>query len=95
MNQANIGELKNNLSRYLDLVRQGQTVRILDRNIPIAQLIPLHRAKGEDDATLEQLERSGVIRRGSGRVDPDLLAKDPPGKASGVLAALLEERNAR
>lgn len=40
MRAVKIGELKNNLSRYLKLVRQGETIRVLDRDEPIAELGP-------------------------------------------------------
>ena len=41
------------------------------------------------------MERKGLIRRGSGRIDREILEVDPPGKPAGVLGALLEEREAR
>ena len=41
MKVANIAEFKNNLSKILALVEQGESVKICKRNIPIAQLIPL------------------------------------------------------
>ncbi len=41
MKVANIAEFKNNLSRFISLVEQGEVVEICKRNIPIAHLIPL------------------------------------------------------
>jgi antitoxin (DNA-binding transcriptional repressor) of toxin-antitoxin stability system len=96
--EAKIGELRNRLSRYLALVRRGEIVRILDRDVPIAQIVPIGRepaagrAQGE---RLAELERKGLIRRGSGRIDREILRSDPPGKPCGVLAALLDEREGR
>ena len=43
MKKARIAELKNNLSRYLEHVRGGGSVLVLDRDRPIAQLAPLTR----------------------------------------------------
>ena len=40
MKQANIGELKNNLSKFISIVEQGETVEIRKRNVPIALLVP-------------------------------------------------------
>jgi antitoxin (DNA-binding transcriptional repressor) of toxin-antitoxin stability system len=98
MTEARIGELKNQLSRYLALVRKGQIVRVLDRDVPIAQIVPISHGRGEQPAGAEALialERKGILRRGSGAIPRDILAKDPPGRATGVLAALLEEREQR
>ena len=44
MKTANIGELKDNLSKFIGFVEKGETVAIHKRNIPIALLIP-HSAK--------------------------------------------------
>ena len=65
MKVANIAELKNNLSRFLALVEQGETVEICKRNIPIAHLIPLRSKKKKN------LTRLGC-GRGSVRVHADL-----------------------
>ena len=37
---TNIAEFKNNLSKYLSLVEQGEEVEICKRNVPIAHLVP-------------------------------------------------------
>jgi prevent-host-death family protein len=97
MKEAKISEVKNQLSRFLALVRKGEVVRILDRNVPVAQIVPIDRpARGSaGPEVLADLERKGLIRRGSGRIPPELLAKDPPGRSAGVLASLLEERRQR
>jgi antitoxin (DNA-binding transcriptional repressor) of toxin-antitoxin stability system len=96
--QAKISQVKNQLSRYLALVRQGETIRILDRDVPIAQIVPIRAASGSggvDAEALAEMERKGLIRRGSGKLDKEILSRDPPGKPSGVLQALLEERDDR
>jgi antitoxin (DNA-binding transcriptional repressor) of toxin-antitoxin stability system len=98
MRQAKIAQLKNQLSRYLALVRQGETIRILDRDVPIAQIVPIRAAAGSGGIEIEalaEMERKGIIRRGSGKLDKEILSRDPPGKPSGVLEALLEERDTR
>ncbi|MBW1800981.1 MAG: type II toxin-antitoxin system Phd/YefM family antitoxin [Deltaproteobacteria bacterium] len=40
MKTANIGELKDNLSKFIGFVEQGEVVEICKRNIPIALLVP-------------------------------------------------------
>ena len=43
MKKAAIAELKDNLARYLERVKDGETVLVVDRNQPIAQIIPLRK----------------------------------------------------
>ena len=98
MREAKISDFKNRLGRYLDLVRKGETIRILDRDRPLAHIVPIGEpTRGHPVGTeaLAEMERKGLIRRGAERVDPQILGKDPPGKPCGVLEALLEERAAR
>ncbi len=95
--KARIAELKNNLSRYLDQVRGGETVLVLDRNQPVARIVPLTergaRIAGHgDEVRLARLERLGVIRRGRGGLPPWLGKRRPPRVRGGVLGALLDER---
>jgi antitoxin (DNA-binding transcriptional repressor) of toxin-antitoxin stability system len=96
MKRAKIGDLKNNLSRYLDYVRSGGSVLVLDRDRPIAQIVPLH-ATGtadaqRDDEHLRRLERLGLIRRGKGGL-PAWFGKRGPYRVHGsVLKDLLDER---
>ncbi|MYE14777.1 MAG: type II toxin-antitoxin system prevent-host-death family antitoxin [Gammaproteobacteria bacterium] len=44
MIRANISELRNGLSAYLRSVRRGESVLILDRDVPIARLTPVEGA---------------------------------------------------
>jgi prevent-host-death family protein len=64
---ASITEAKNNLSKLIKRVRQGESILILDRNVPVARLEPLPPGSREaDEARLLELERQGVIKRGKG-----------------------------
>jgi prevent-host-death family protein len=40
MKTANIGELKNNLSKFIGFVEQGEIVQICKHNVPVAKLVP-------------------------------------------------------
>jgi prevent-host-death family protein len=94
MKKAKIAELKNNLSRYLDHVRGGGSVLVLDREHPVAQIVPLRegeRASRGADGRLARLERRGLIRRGKGGL-PSWLGRRPVKVRGGVLKDLLEER---
>src|SRR5580658_9402869 len=41
MRTVNIGELKNQLSAYLQYVRNGEEVVVKDRNTPVARILPI------------------------------------------------------
>ena len=44
MKQVRIAELKAKLSEYLRAVRRGETIAVLDRETPIAQIVPVRAA---------------------------------------------------
>jgi prevent-host-death family protein len=92
MKQAKIANLKNNLSRYLDHVRRGGSVTVLDRDRPVARLVPLPHdgARGAADR-LARLERQGLVRRGAGG-RAGARARKPARLPGGVLRGLLDER---
>jgi prevent-host-death family protein len=93
--RARIAELKNNLSRFLDYVRSGDTVLVLDRDRPIARIVPLSHPGGDQadrEGWLDDLERQGLIRRGRGGL-PDWLGRRKPVRVKGsVLRDFLQER---
>jgi prevent-host-death family protein len=45
MKEANIVDLKNNLSKYLSYVEKGESIRICKRNMPVANLTPIRKEK--------------------------------------------------
>lgn len=92
MRVASITETKAKLSALLDLVKAGETVTIVERGIPVARLVPaVGTDGGDDEARLQRLERTGIIRRGTGGKS-ELLLTPPPKAGASVLEALLEER---
>lgn len=48
MRSVNIATLKNRLSVYLKLVREGEELVVRDRNRPIARIVPLGVVDGVD-----------------------------------------------
>lgn len=67
----NVGtkELKNRLSHFLRLVREGDVVNVMDRGEVVAQLRRVERAADpEDEEVLGELSREGVLTRGRGRL---------------------------
>jgi prevent-host-death family protein len=43
MKQVGIAELKSRLSEYLRAVRRGETISVLDRETPVAQIVPVRQ----------------------------------------------------
>ena len=41
MKIANIAELKNQLSKFISVVEEGEDVEIRKRNIPVARIVPV------------------------------------------------------
>jgi prevent-host-death family protein len=58
MHTSNIASAKSHFSRLIDLVKQGQTVLITERNKPVATLQPISQAF---PAGLEALHASGLL----------------------------------
>ncbi len=95
MKSAKIADLRNNLSRYLEHVRAGGSVTVLDRDRPVAWIVPVHSREGTrdgDDTRLARLERSGVIRRGAGGPPEWLGRRRPLRLRKSLLRDLLAER---
>ena len=87
--KASVSDLKNQISRYLDYVKHGETVLVLDRRVPVAELKPV---SGKSSGKLVALERKGIIRLGSGKIPEKFLKEKLSGKRARILDALLEER---
>lgn len=92
MKTAGIAKLKAQLSRYVDQVKGGHEVVITERGRPVAKLVPLAASEGRESRR-ERLARAGLLQPGRGRVRASLLkAPRGPRDGTGVLAALLAER---
>jgi len=82
MKQVRIAELKARLSEYLRAVRRGETIAVLDRETPVAQIIPVR-------------ERSALrVRKPTpGTPPPNRVPLPKPVKLNvDVVQLLLEER---
>jgi len=92
--KASISEAKNALSALLDRVKNGQTITIEDRGVPVARLEPVVSARGDQTGRAARLERQGVVRRPAAAVDKSLLRTRPPAARRGRRAseAILAER---
>ena len=91
MKTAAVTDLKNRLSHYLRLVARGESVTILDRGRPVAQLTRI----AADDSELASLVTSGLARSPSGPLPKDFLTRKLPRAKTSVQRALLEDREDR
>ncbi len=60
MKTVNIGELKNQLSGYLQYVKNGEEIVIRDRSVPVARILPFRHGSGWDQES--QLVASGTLK---------------------------------
>lgn len=81
MKAVGIADLKARLSEHLKSVRKGGTITVLDRETPVAQIVPV---------TTEGLE----VRRATRR-PRDLTMPAPLSKPTDSLALLLNDRARR
>lgn len=49
MKTVNIGALKDQLSAYLRLVKNGEEVLVSERNVPVAKIVPITRPNPDDN----------------------------------------------
>ena len=82
MKHVRIAELKARLSEYLRAVRRGETIAVLDRETPVAQIVPIR-----DRAVLR------VRKPAPGTAPPNRVALPKPIKLKiDIVQLLLEER---
>ena len=91
MKTAPVTDLKNRLSHYLRLVARGESVTILDRGRPVAQLLRVDT----EDAELDTLIAAGLARPPAAKLPKDFLTRKLPKPKTSVQRALLEDRDDR
>jgi prevent-host-death family protein len=72
MRTVNIGTLKNQLSAYLQFVRNGEEVIVKDRNKPVARILPFILplpAEGDREAEKAYLIATGQMSEPKGKMD--------------------------
>ena len=96
MKRATISEAKNQLSALIRRVRRGEEVLILDRDVPVARLVPVvSMTRGDESRLLAELERRGVIRRASVAPSREVLPPIDVGNVDLVDAVVRDRDEAR
>jgi len=95
MKTVNIGELRNQLSAYLQYVRNGEEVVVKDRNRPVARILPIDEKRLSEEEM--QLVAEGKMKLPEQEMDWDEFFSIPTGHVSREVAirALLESRGDR
>lgn len=84
MRIVNIGELKNQLSGYLQYVKNGEEIVIRDRSVPVARILPFrHSASWDREA---QLVASGALKMPEEEMDWSQFFLSPVGDVSREVA---------
>jgi antitoxin (DNA-binding transcriptional repressor) of toxin-antitoxin stability system len=90
MRTVGIRDLKNRLSEYVRLVRQGEEILVTDRGVVVAELRPPgSRAADVPHPALAEAARQGRIRIGPANY-PDLYPKREPLMPEGSAEELLD-----
>lgn len=93
MKRVSVTDLKNKLSEYLRLVKKGETVEIVERNVPIARIEGVTRARNSRLVDIADLERRGILKRPLEAWDPEFLKNRPPTPCKvDVVKVLIEQR---
>ncbi|MEX0791289.1 MAG: type II toxin-antitoxin system prevent-host-death family antitoxin [Actinomycetota bacterium] len=90
MRTVSVSELKAHLSKYLQEVRRGGEVQVLDRGVPVARLSGLAATQagaGEDHR--QRLIRSGLLR--SSTAPMSIVLGRPPLPSGGDIGGALDE----
>lgn len=86
-----IARLKASLSELLAGVKAGEEVLVTDRGRPVARIVPYESGGAE----LDDLVRTGQVRRSRGALPPGYWEQRRPDDPDGrLLRALLDEREA-
>ncbi len=82
MNKVGIADLKAHLSQHLRKVRSGRTLTVVDRDTPVAQIVPCD-------------PESALAVRKATRTPRGLRLPPPPSKPTQSLLELLRDRVSR
>ncbi|HEX5136482.1 MAG TPA: type II toxin-antitoxin system prevent-host-death family antitoxin [Planctomycetota bacterium] len=95
MLRVSVTDLKNKLSRYLRLVKRGETIEVCEREVPIARLEGVGARAAEGDDPLRQLVKDGVVTLATAGPQRKLLQLAPLPCAIDPVKVLVEERGDR
>jgi len=69
-----VGELRNGLSKFLLLVRQGEEVLVRAHRLPVAKIVPVRLTEKTEEAEL-LLASAGLLKLGEGAIPSSFWSK--------------------
>lgn len=96
MIEVNLTEVKNRFSHYLRLVKTGETIQILDRDVPVARLERISGSPTSTEPVLERLVEAGIVTPPRHKRSAAEILKKPLVRCKkDVVKILVEERGDR
>ena len=95
MKQVSVTELKNQLSRYLRLVKRGEVIEILEHSVPVARLEGVQGLPTRTEDHLERLRRDGIVLPAKQGARTDIVDEPPVECRADVVQAVIDERGDR
>jgi antitoxin (DNA-binding transcriptional repressor) of toxin-antitoxin stability system len=95
MKRASITYTKNNLSRLIGMVKEGESVLVVDRKTPVARITPVGHSDLAYEDSLQTLVTEGVVVAPNRALDVEGFLARPKACADGsesAVSALLAER---
>lgn len=93
--RVTVTDLKNQLSRYLRLVKQGETIVVLEHSVPIARLQRIPFGRIDPKEGLGFLIRDGVVTPASKEPARELVQRPPVPCSEDPVRVLIEQRGDR
>ncbi len=88
---VSIRELKNRLSHFLRLTKEGESLIITDRGTPIGQIVPIAQAGKRLDEHLAAMKQAGQLEWSGRKLSKNVPTAKARGKRS-VADLLVEDR---
>jgi antitoxin (DNA-binding transcriptional repressor) of toxin-antitoxin stability system len=95
MKRVPVAELKDQLSKYLRLVKRGEILEILEHGLPVARVERVERSASTDDEWIERLEREGMLTRARCKLPRAFLRSQPVPCTGDAAAAMRADREGR
>lgn len=95
MESVGTARLKNNLSRYLAKVRKGASILVMDRDEPVAKLVPLDKSKGgkkSPEEILAEMATEGLVTLAKNRKRKVVFKPLDLGRGDIMSRAVIEDR---
>jgi antitoxin (DNA-binding transcriptional repressor) of toxin-antitoxin stability system len=95
LKRVTLKELHADLTRYLRLVRRGESIEIVEGSVPVVRISPITRAVEDAGSSIQESLPSASVVPPRKRLDARFFARRPIPCRGDIVRALLDDRNAR